>query len=262
MRRYVIGIMAGLVCGWTAGAQAQTLAQTRAPAAIDWSGFYVGGFLGGTNSQAQVQTTAGSGPYLNATDDAQINRAANSDLEQWRPAGGLVGGYGRQFGNIVVGIEASANTLLLNDERTVSEIYQSTGTSRFTLKQSVTADWMATLRPRLGWAEDNWLGYVTGGLSVTRLKLDTTFADTAFSARSQSSDSQMVTGWSLGLGGEYALGRDWSLRGEYLYTRFNQMRSSSGVTATGTTDTDSLNHSADLGTHGVMVGLTYRFKGF
>lgn len=247
-----------LVVGW---AHIGT-AQAQAPAPIDWSGFYVGVLAGGTNSQARAQTTGGSGIYLNATDDAQLNRAGNSGLSQWRPSGGLLGGYGKQFGKFLVGIEASANTLFLNDERSVTEAYQSAPGSRFTLKQSVTADWMATLRPRLGWAEDNWLGYVTGGLAATRLKLDTTFTDTAFSAFSQSSDSKIVAGWSLGFGGEYALGGDWSLRGEYLFTRFSQMTSSSGLTATGTTDTDTLNHSAELDTHGVMIGLTYRFKGF
>jgi opacity protein-like surface antigen len=256
MRGYLAGLTAGLVAGMGSGA-----VWAQAPATVDWSGFYVGGLLGGTNSQARAQTTVGHPQYLDTTDARQINRAGNNDLDQLRPSGGLLGGYGKQFGNVVVGIEASANTLFLNDERSVSEIYQTVPTARFILKQSVSADWMATLRPRLGWAEDNWLGYVTGGLAVTRLKLDTLFTDNAFSGFSQSSDSKIVTGWSLGLGGEYALGADWSLRGEYLYTRFGQMTSSSVTTSTNNSG-GSLAHSAELEIHGVMLGLTYRFKGF
>lgn len=255
MRAYMIGLVAGLIVGLNSGA---VLAQS--PTAVDWSGFYVGGLLGGTSNKAQVQTTVGVTKYLDATDARQMDRAGNNDLVEWRPAGTLLGGYGKQFGHVLIGIEASANTLSLNDERSVSENFQTLPTKRFILKQSVTADWMATLRPRLGWAEDNWLGYVTGGLAVTQLKLDTQFNDNAFSGFSQSSESKIATGWSLGLGGEYALGENWSLRGEYLYTRFGQMKSSSETISTNNSG-GSLNHTAALDTHGVMMGLTYRFKG-
>lgn len=252
IRGAVIGLIVALAGGISGGALAQT-----APA-FDWSGFYIGGLLGATNGQSHAKTTDGPGTYFNATDVRQLSRAGDNDLSQWRPSGGLVGGYSRQFGKVLVGIEASANTLFLDEENSVTEVYESLTSARFTLQQSVSADWMATLRPRLGWAQDNWLGYLTGGLAVTRLKLETTFTDTAFTARSHSSDSKTVTGWSLGLGGEYALNNDWSLRGEYLYTRFDKITSSSGVTSTGGSDT--LNHSADLDTHGLFIGLTYRFN--
>jgi len=255
MRIYVIGLVAGLIGGLSSGA-----AWAQSPTVTDWSGFYVGGLLGGTNSQARAQTTVGVTKYLDATDARQIDRAGNSDMTQWRPAGGLLGGYGKQFGNVLVGVEASANTLFLDDEHTVSEVYQTVPTARFTLKQSVTADWMATLRPRVGWVEDNWLSYVTGGIAVTRLKLDTLFTDNAFSGFSQSSKSKITPGWSLGLGGEYALDGNWSLRGEYLYTRFRQITSASETISTNNSG-GSLDHTAELETHAVMIGLTYRFKG-
>lgn len=257
MRAYVVALCAGLIWGLGSG-----VALAQSPTAIDWSGFYVGGLLGGTSSKAQVQTIVGVSKYLDATDARQMDRAGNNDLLQWRPAGGLVGGYNKQFGNILIGIEASANTLALNEERTVSEIYLTvTPPARFVLKQSVTADWMATVRPRLGWVEDNWLGYVTGGLSVTQLKLDTLFTDNAFNGFSQSSETKITTGWSLGFGGEYALDENWALRGEYLYTRFGQVKSSSETLSTNNPG-GSLDHTAELDTHAVMIGLTYRFKGF
>ena len=252
MRRTIAGFVVALAGGIDGAAMAQPAS------AVDWSGFYVGGLLGATNGQSNAKTIDGPGTYFNATDVSQLKRAGDNDLSQWRPSGGLVGGYSRQFGKVLVGIEVGANTLFLDKKYSVTEVYDSLTTARFTLQQSVSADWMATLRPRLGWAQDNWLGYLTGGLAVTRLTLDTTFTDTAFTARSHSSDSKTVTGWSLGLGGEYALNQDWALRGEYLYTRFNKITSSSSVTSTGGSDT--LNHSADLDTHGLFFGVTYRFK--
>ena len=256
MRGYLIALGAGLIGGLSSS---PVLAQS--PPAVDWSGFYVSGLVGAASNKAQAQTTVGVSKYLDATDARQMDRAGNNDLLQWQPAGSLIGGYGKQFGNVLVGIEASANSIYINDEHSVSEVYQTVPTAKFILKQSVSADWMATLRPRLGWAEDNWLGYVTGGLALTQLKLDTLFTDNAFSGFSKSSDSKIVPGWSLGLGGEYALNENWSLRGEYLYTRFGQINSSSETTSTNNSG-GSLDHRAMLETHGVMAGLTYRFKGF
>jgi len=256
MRKYVVVLCSVVIWGLGGGA---VLAQSSP--ATDWSGFYVGGLLGGASSKVQARTTVGVSKYLDATDARQMDRAGNNDLLQWRPAGSLVGGYNKQFGNILIGIEASANTLALNDERTVSEIYQTVPTARFVLKQSVTADWMATVRPRLGWVEDNWLGYVTGGLAVTQLKLDTLFTDNAFNGFSQSSETKITTGWSIGLGGEYALDENWALRGEYLYTQFGKVKSSSETLSTNNSG-GSLDHTASLDTQAVMIGLTYRFKGF
>lgn len=256
MRGYGVALVAGLIGGLSSG-----MAVAQSLPSVDWSGFYLGGLVGGSSNKAQVQTTVGVEKYMDATDARQMDRAGNNDLPEWRPAGSLVGGYGKQYGNILVGLEASANSIFLNEERTVSEILQTAPTKRFTLKQSVSADWMVTLRPRLGWAEDNWLGYVTGGLAVTQLKVDTLYTDNAWSGFSQSSDTKIVPGWSLGFGGEYALSGNWSLRGEYLYTRFNQVMSSSTTTSTNNSG-GSLDHRATLESHGVMAGLTYRFKSF
>lgn len=254
------GHKAALVCSF-AGWMSSGAALAQSAPTVDWSGFYIGGLVGATNSQTQAKTTVGYEKYLNATDAAQMARAGDSDLAQWQPSAGLVGGYGKQFGHVLLGLEASANSIYLNDERTVSEIYVSDPTSRFILRQSVRADWMATLRPRLGWAEDNWLGYVTGGLSVTQLKLDTLFVDNAWSGYSKSSDTKIRTGWSLGFGSEYALSGGWALRGEYLYTNFGALKSMAETTSTNNSG-GSLAHKAELDTHAVMVGLTYRFKGF
>lgn len=229
--------------------------------AVDWSGFYAAGFVGGTNSQSQVKTATGVLQYFNATDAGQIARIGNNDLDQWRPAGGLAGGYGKQFGNIVVGIEASANTLFLDEDHVVRQEIDSLPGSQMTIRQSVKADWMATVRPRLGWAEDNWLAYVTGGIAATRLTLDTLYTDNAFTGYSKGSKSSFVAGWSLGLGGEYALGQGWSLRGEYLYTRFEKIKSVSDVTSTNNSG-GTLVHSADLDIHGLFIGAVYRFKSF
>lgn len=255
MRGIIIGCIAAVMGGLSGGALAQPASAT------DWSGFYVGGLLGGARNNAEARTTVGVQKYLDATDAGQIDRAAgDTDMHQWRPTGGLVGGYSKQFGNVVVGIEASANAIFLNEDHVVSETYITVPTAQYTIKQSVSTDWMATVRPRLGWAQENWLGYVTGGVAATQLQLDTLYTDNAFSGYSKSSKSDLVLGWSLGFGGEYTLGQNWGLRGEYLYTRFDQIKSASETTSTNNSG-GALHHSAEVDIHAVMVGVVYRFKG-
>lgn len=255
MRGIGVGLIAALAAAASSGAMAQT-----APAAIDWSGFYVSGFLGGTKNNGVAKTTVGVQQYLDATDARQIDRATgHNDLDDWRPSGGVAGGYSKQFGNVVVGIEGSANTLFLNEDRLTSETFITAPTAQFRITQSVSADWMATLRPRLGWAQDNWLGYVTGGIAATRLKMHTLYTDNAFSGYSEASKSKLVAGWSLGVGGEYALNKDWSLRADYLYTRFDDIKTSSVTTSTNNSG-GALFHGVDLDTHGLFIGFTYRFN--
>lgn len=200
----------------------------------------------------------GTPKYLDATDARQIARSGTHQLDQSGASGGLFVGYGKQFGNVLVGIEASANSLSLHKEYVTTETYESVPTAQMTRRKSVSADWMAGLRLRLGWAERNWLTYVTAGIAATRLRLDSSLSDNAFSGYSQASTSDWVKGTSLGFGGEYALTRNWALRGEYLYTKFGSVSTESEVTSTNNSG-GTLIHKADLDNHGVFMGATYRF---
>lgn len=253
MRAAVIALIVALVGGIGSGALAQP-----APGAIDWSGFYVSGLAGATNGNADMKTVTGRLQYFDATDAAQIARVGKNDVDQWRPSGGLAAGYGVQFGNVLVGIEASANTLFLDEEHVRRQEMDANPGSQSTIRQSVKSDWMATLRPKLGWAQDNWLGYVTGGVAATRVQFDAEYSDNAFSGFSRASKERYVTGWSIGFGGEYALGNNWSLRGDYLFTRFGEVNAVSDVTSTNNSG-GTMNHSADLDVHGLFIGVTYRF---
>lgn len=255
MHRGVVAVLVGLTGGLCSGAMAQ-----QAPAVIDWSGLYVSGLAGATNGTADMKMVTGRLQYLDATDARQIARIGRNDIEQWRPSAALAGGYGMQFGHVVVGIEASANTLSLDENHVVNQRIESVNNgSRMIIQQSVKADWMATLRPKLGWAQDNWLGYVTGGVAGTRVKFVSQYTDNAFNGFSRASKEHFVPGWSIGFGGEYALGGNWSLRGDYLFTRFGEINATSNVTSTNNSG-GSMLQSADLDTHGLFLGFTYHFN--
>lgn len=253
------GISVSLIVVLAVGASGGAMAQSGATA-VDWSGFYVSGLAGATGGAADVKTITGRLQYFNVTDAQQIARIGKNDIDQWRPSGGLASGYGMQFGHVIVGLEASAHTLFLDEDHVSDErIVSSNNGTRMTLRQSVKADWMATLRPKLGWAQDNWLGYVTGGAAATQVKFDVLHTDNDFSGYSKASKERFVMGWSIGFGGEYALDKNWSLRGDYLFTRFGEVKSVSDVTSTNNSGGTML-HSADLDTHGLFIGFTYRFN--
>ncbi|GAB2182282.1 porin family protein [Denitratisoma sp. agr-D3] len=241
-----------LAWGISNGAVAQTAS------GLDWSGGYVGGLLGVTDSKSEVSSVAGRLQYFDATDAAQIARVGKNKLDQLGVSGGLVLGYGKQYGNVLVGIEASATSLSLDKEHVARQEMDANPGSQSTIRQSVSADWMAGLRLRLGWAERNWLTYVTAGIAATRLKLNSTYTDNAFTGFSHGSKSTSVTGTSLGFGGEYALDQKWSFRGEYLYTKFDRISTMSDVTSTNNSG-GTMIHKADLDNHALYVGLTYRF---
>src|SRR5450759_2694167 len=81
---------------------------------------------------------------------------------------------------------------------------------------SLKLDYIATMRGRFGYAFDNILLYATGGFAVSSGHFGRTNV--------VSSDEQLRpglrTGWAAGGGVEYAFQKDWSVRLEYLYTRF------------------------------------------
>ena len=161
------------------------------PATYDWSGAYVGAWAGlacldGRGSL--VDNTTPSGPWDNG----------GCGLK----GGGLVG-YNLQMDNIVFGAEA--------DLGTTSDIVRNTTTGadfRFNM------NYLATVRGRLGWAEDNTLFYLTAGGAYAQGELN----GIAAAVPSRLKADQF--GWTVGAGIEHALTDQFRLRMEYMYTQF------------------------------------------
>lgn len=143
-----------------------TSACAESPAAKKWSGAYVGGSLGVAkpNANSKASTPIGSSiSYFITPDEVQISKAGRGSLSQYRFSGRIFGGFQKQFEHFLVGVEASANSLSFDKVRSQTVTYISQPTSQFTLTQAVKADWQGALRLRLGYAQSNWLAYVTGG---------------------------------------------------------------------------------------------------
>ena len=107
---------------------------------------------------------------------------------------------------------------------------------------SIKASWLATGRVRMGYAGwSNWLPYLTGGVAVGNLKASTAVAET----------SATRTGWTAGLGGEYAIAPNWSIKAEYLYVNLGDLNCDTTCALAGS----KVSFKSNL----VRGGINYRF---
>jgi len=88
-------------------------------------------------------------------------------------------------------------------------------------------DWISTLRVRMGYVQDNWLFYGTGGFAWTHGSTTRTIVISALFptlAGTSASASGQNTGWTLGGGVEYGFWRNWSVNVEYRYMQVDRSR--------------------------------------
>jgi outer membrane immunogenic protein len=191
---------------------------------FSWTGFYIGGNGGGAWSSANVsQTLTAPAPFL-PEDTAAVSAGSSS---AFHPGGGLAGaqiGYNQQWGQFVGGGEIDFDYLGLGASRTVNAPFPSTlpggaagpPTVNFLTTTSVSTNWLFTFRPRVGWAVNNWLFYATGGLALGRENFNQTVSLVSPFVETTSMGSTRV-GWTAGAGVEYAITKNWSIKGEYLH---------------------------------------------
>lgn len=251
-----VGLMVAL--GTMTAAHAQ-------PQDYDWSGTYIGGSLGAAHSRASFDASTSDGfpgSYFTTPDPEQIAEAADKSASQSELSAGLFGGYGQQFDRLYLGVEAGVNSLSFDDSSSSGGIYESAPIATYNNKISVKADWQASLRARVGWAEKRWLAYLTGGVTATKIRMDATFSDdlSGTGAFGRDSDNETKLGWVIGLGGEYALSESWTIRGEYLYADYGKADTTALVTNPAfPTLANDLKSSVELKTQILSVGVSYRF---
>ena len=76
---------------------------------------------------------------------------------------------------------------------------------------NVDVNWSATFRGRLGYVHGPWLAYATGGLALAGVH---PFQTGNFDY------TETLAGWTVGGGVEWMFMPRWSVKAEYLYTRF------------------------------------------
>ncbi|MCP3470583.1 porin family protein [Bradyrhizobium sp. CCGUVB1N3] len=270
-----IALALSLALFGTASAFAADLAPsyTKAPAmapVYNWTGFYIGGNVGGQWGSSDPSTTTlfPVATYFADSSVTAIGTVGAQHINSSSVTGGFTAGYNWQVNNAVFGLEGDINYFGFKGSASGSAVYPCCTFSSFTVNSSVSADWLATIRGRVGFlATPNWLIYATGGAAIADVKANFTFTDTFASATESGAIRDTRVGWTAGLGGEYAVGNGWSLKAEYLYVDLGRASmTSNNLTApfggaAFPMPAQTFTHSVDLKSNIVRVGVNYKFGG-
>ncbi|MGB8277764.1 MAG: outer membrane beta-barrel protein [Methylovirgula sp.] len=176
--------------------------EPRAPA--NWTGFYVGGFVGGGWSNDQWSDPFGSAP----SGFGGINVAGFGDIiHATGPLGGGQIGFNWQQGSWVFGVEADGSGADLRGENTCFS-----GLGGVDCQRVVKA--LGTYTGRVGFAWDRSLAYVKAGGAWANTSYSLN-ANTNALALGTGSTNVNEAGWTVGGGVEYALTKNWSTMVEY-----------------------------------------------
>jgi opacity protein-like surface antigen len=268
--------------GWTANAGIRyqftpelirAVMPTKAPvkalayvAPTNWTGFYVGGFLGAAYGRTDIRfvgdiTNSGNNPWVAG------------------PMGGVDAGYRYQYANNwVVGVEGDIAAVNLHGAKSCGTFngidangnVVGTGFSPAYFNCQNKANWIATVAAQLGYSWHRTLFYVKGGAAAeddhTNLTcifgplnnqpvggggIDGPCRNQAGAITNGFSTSGNRYGWLIGFGSEFDLGHNWSAKSEYTYIDFGTR------TALATDGTTFLRDSGAISQ--VKVGLNYRF---
>jgi outer membrane immunogenic protein len=172
-----------------------------APAAVqNWTGCHVGIEGGGAwGSSQHIQTDTQSGGLgLPLTNEFNVT-------------GGLFGGTvgcDYQLNSWAIGLENDISWTSLKGSGNLIAPFTPT-TNLFGTEEH----WLDTLRLRLGVTWDRWFLYGTGGAAFSDVGVNLC----SLSASACGSSSRTVTGWTAGVGAEYAFWQRWSAKVEYLH---------------------------------------------
>lgn len=228
-------------------------------AVFNWTGFYIGGFVGGAvaDRNAHSSEPVSGGAFFNGT-----GLENNYSLDSSFIGGGTIGYNWQPVGSQwVFGLEGEAGYLRLR--RSVLDINAPLGAANG-FDTTRIGDWYGVIAGRLGFAWDRVLVYGKGGVAFVDKRYE--YSDTCVIAPCgaatlglTNSDTQVT--WAAGGGIEWAFAPNWSLKGEYLYLATRQNFSQSAV-AGGTGPAAGFvwaNSHSDPGIHTGKFGINYRF---
>ena len=139
--------------------------------------------------------------------------------------GGTLGaqlGYNWQRRCTVLGIEVDASWAQLDGNERLSPV--ATPGTVLTLNDKV--NWFGTARLRGGVVVDNLMLYVTGGLAYASIRHNFTVNDALIPATERFSADSTRWGAVAGVGSEWALSSNWSIKTEALYLKFTEAQTS------------------------------------
>jgi outer membrane immunogenic protein len=259
LETYPLAAIFALAFGATAAAAADLALKAPEAPAYQWSGCYVGLNFGGGSSGTNFSSSVAPGTHLLGADPAAVAASGGGGANADGPLGGGQAGCNWQNGTLVLGLEGDfdyfhSNPSFSNNTNTLSD-----GVTPFTISQSLTTDYLATIRPRIGVAADRNLAYITGGVAFTRIGYTESYTDGATPpGAGTATASRSLVGWTAGAGWEYALNDHWTVRAEYLYAAFPKTNALGAITdAAG--GSNALGGSSDVTIQLLRAGVNFKF---
>ena len=230
MKKFLLGTVALVALGATVpalaadlGARTYTKAPVYAAPIYNWTGFYIGGHLGGAFGG-----------------NNNFNGLVTGNNNDGRFLGGVQVGADYQFApNWVLGIEGQYSWLGSNNNGVIFP-----GGFVYTNNQRA----LASVTGRVGYTWGPALLYVKGGYAYSDNNETLAFAGAPFAL-----DRSHRDGYTVGAGLEYMFAQNWSAKVEYQYYDFGKTNfvTPAVLTAFGSTRNDE---------HTVKAGINYRFN--
>lgn len=265
-----VAIGAILGVGVASAADIPPRSYTKAPTMVaevyNWTGFYVGGNVGGVWGRS-----SGTNDFLDLEEigSTATNPQANS-LRNSAVIGGIHAGYNWQMARWVFGVEADLDWTDSHNgfcrQTSINSLPCSDNDFGF-LTLNEKTEWLGSVRGRLGYAWERLMIYGTGGAAWG--KIDTSInanclvegcGESRVTLNTTGKFSDTKVGWVAGAGVEAMLSANWIVRVEYLHYDLG------GVTNTLNLRTDpsfpqDAPWSRSLRYDTVRAGLSYKFGG-
>ncbi len=208
------------------------------PFYYNWTGFYIGGNLGGA--------------WENTTFDDTFDSLHGVNFSNTRSgfiAGGQIG-YNWQLSPVfVIGVE------WMFDGTSISSNTDTIVIDGDAFSASSRVDWVTTLAARFGWAANNWLFYGKAGAGWVHDSATLTVVTPSNVFSADASDT--TSGWMVGAGIEYGFTPNWTARLEWDHIGLGDVTHPGFVTLS-PFDTITVSRQFDL----LTLGLNYKFTGF
>ena len=270
MKTKLLGLLAGMISIGAVGAASAADMAVKAPPPPppplpSWTGFYIGGDIGGAWADSSATTIFTDG-FNGGTPFVTNNSFNRSGF-----IGGVYAGYNWQAANWVLGIEGDWSWTDRNGgtfcRSTDFVIAGCIDTGRGVINVDAHNDWISTLRGRVGYTFGSVMFYGTAGgawvknsATVTAdcrvngcgaLSLPGEFASATF--------NNTRSGWVAGLGLEWMISPNWLIRGEWLHV---DVGNSSGVLniPTGDVLSQTVAWNRDLTIDIARFGIAYKFN--
>jgi outer membrane immunogenic protein len=254
-----------------------------------WTGFYVGGQIGGAWANRDVNYVANDPPAAQLLSGTLVltgtQAISPNGFDMRGVVGGIDAGYNWQVQRSwLLGIEADFNGSGLKGAGSSTSFLQQLPGATFTqtVAEQQKVEWYGTLRGRIGWLpRSDILLFATGGLAYGKVANSgdystngpfaapfgkatplVSFHCTTNSTCFAGSSSSIRTGWTLGGGGEWLFARNWSAKLEYQYVNLggDDVRlTANAVSFAGNAPASFNANYAHVDFHVVRAGVNFHF---